>query len=346
MNLIQLTEQDKLRYNEFVASNARDAFLQSWEWGDWQEQLGKQVKRVALITNNDIIATAQLIKLPPHRSPMWYAPRGPVMGSDNRQEIFKKFIDLLKPTLGSALGVRVEPEESITGLETLAKQTLPSQPERTMIIDTTQDAEDILKKMHEKTRYNIRLAEKKGVTVTGTKGQDLTDEQIENCVTLLQATAQRQKFRNHSTTYLHTFLNHFRTLPPESAFRISVYFADYEHTLLTAAVMVDFGKTRMYLYGGSSSEHRNVMAPYLLHWRAITDAKKSGLNTYDLGGSETVSGKQAGFTRFKSGFNGTEISYAGTWDISFKPLLYPLYALSRKINRVRIRLSHKSNIIN
>jgi lipid II:glycine glycyltransferase (peptidoglycan interpeptide bridge formation enzyme) len=337
MQLIELTESDKSRYNEFVATHQRDAFLQSWEWGDWQIKLGKRVKRYALIDHEQIVASAQLIQLPPNRSPIWYAPRGPVFTTPSLK-MLDQIVTQLKTKLPGTLGIRVEPEQTVDGLAKVAKRTMPSQPERTAMINLSVDTEELLKKMHEKTRYNIRLAEKKGVQVASIPAHDLTHAQIASCINLLQTTAQRQKFRNHTTQYLQTFLRYFSELPKNSSFQVWVYFARYQSTTLTAAILIDFGQTRIYLFGGSSDKHRNVMAPYLLHWRAITEAKEKGLTFYDLGGSETVGGKEGGFTRFKSGFNGTEVNYPGTWDIPLKPLLYPLYALSRKLNRLRNKM--------
>ncbi len=337
MTLLRLTEADKYRYNEFVASHQRDAFLQSWEWGEWQKALGKTVQRFALHHGDHYAAVGQFIKLPPNRSPIWYAPRGPIIDPVSLKTL-DQFLSQVKSELPGALGIRIEPESVRAGLPSVAKRTLPSQPEKTAILDLTLHADELMKKMHEKTRYNIRLAERKGVTVTAVPASELTDELIDQCIHLLQATAERQQFRNHPTSYLEKFLRHFKSLGADSDLKVSIYFASFENQAITTAVMVDFGRTRMYLYGGSSEAYRNVMAPYLLHWKAITDAQEQGLEFYDLGGSETIGKKQAGFTRFKSGFNGAEISYSGTWDVPIKKALYPLYALSRKLNRIKNKL--------
>ena len=85
---------------------------------------------------------------------------------------------------------------------------------------------------------------------------------------------------------------------------LHIYKAIFQNQLLGAAFMVDFGKTRTFLFGGSSEFHKNVMAPYLLHWKAMQDAKALGLTTYDFWGIETSSGETPGFVRFKIGFRG------------------------------------------
>jgi lipid II:glycine glycyltransferase (peptidoglycan interpeptide bridge formation enzyme) len=110
-----------------------------------------------------------------------------------------------------------------------------------------------------------------------------------------------------------------------------------------AAVMVDFGRVRTYLFGGSSDRHREAMAPHLLHFTAILEAKAKGLQGYDFWGLETASGKTAGFVRFKQGFApqaGPESSgggvkeYAGAYDFACQPLSYRAYQGLRLINRL------------
>jgi len=104
--------------------------------------------------------------------------------------------------------------------------------------------------------------------------------------------------------------------------------------LLASAIYLDFGKTRTFLFGGSSSEDKNVMAPYLLHWQAMLDAKNLGMIFYDFWGTETASGKVPGFVRFKLGFGGGEKIYSGAHDLVVKPGLYWLYRTVRILYRM------------
>ncbi|MEZ4180585.1 MAG: peptidoglycan bridge formation glycyltransferase FemA/FemB family protein, partial [Candidatus Doudnabacteria bacterium] len=113
---------------------------------------------------------------------------------------------------------------------------------------------------------------------------------------------------------------------------LKVYGAYYQEELLASAIIIDYGGTRTYLFGGSSAEHRNVMAPYALHWQIITDAKHNGFNKYDWWGLETSRGKVEGFAQFKIRFGGQEISYPNAVDIPTNKIWYLIYAFLRKLN--------------
>ena len=84
--------------------------------------------------------------------------------------------------------------------------------------------------------------------------------------------------------------------------KLHIYKSIYQNKLLASAIFIDFGKTRTFLFGGSSAQDKNVMAPYLLHWQAILDAKNAGMKFYDFWGTETAKGEVPGFVRFKLGF--------------------------------------------
>ena len=102
---------------------------------------------------------------------------------------------------------------------------------------------------------------------------------------------------------------------------------------MAAAIVIDHGTTRTYLFGGSDNEKRNLMAPYALHWQAIQDAKNAGLTKYDWWGAETASGETPGFVQFKMRWGGTQKFYAGARDIVLNSSWYLAYNALRKVNR-------------
>ena len=119
--------------------------------------------------------------------------------------------------------------------------------------------------------------------------------------------------------------------------------------------MVDFGQTRTYLFGGSSSEHKNVMAPYLLHFQALRDAQSQGLKFYDFWGIETAGGDSPGFARFKLGFAprsssesaipqlgsafaSGQVEYGGAYDLVLRRFWYKAYSLLRMFYNLRKKL--------
>lgn len=344
MELIEVNENQKADYNRFVANSDSGSFLQSWEWGQWQESLGREAHRFIIKDNdknNDEIAGAmQLIKMPlPGKKSYLYAPYGPVIDFrfkilDLRflkQEIQKKF--------PKAVFVRLESKTQLPGLPSIAKKSLHIQPVNTLALDLTKSVDELLAGMHHKTRYNIRLAQKRGVEIVSdlvvVPGHGLYWKETFD---LIVETSRRQEYKSFTFDYYQKLLDFF-ACNQDGEVKVTVYRALYQKQLLATAVMVDFGSTRTYLFGGSSSEHREVMAPHLLHYKAIEDAKKSGMKIYDFWGLETTKEKNPGFARFKLGFGGKKFDYFGAWDIICKSAQYKLYQAGRVLNRWKSKLA-------
>jgi lipid II:glycine glycyltransferase (peptidoglycan interpeptide bridge formation enzyme) len=188
--------------------------------------------------------------------------------------------------------------------------------------------------MHPKTRYNIKVAQRHGIivepTFVATPGHGLN---LKEALDLVVDTAKRQGFRGYARPYYEGLIDFF-ALQPHRDLQLSVYKARWQGHLLAAAIMIDFGATRVYLFGGSSENNKNLMAPHLLHWQAIRDAAANGLKYYDFWGLETSTGKSAGFARFKQGFGGRTVTDPPASDIVLKPMWYTLYRITRKLRRL------------
>jgi lipid II:glycine glycyltransferase (peptidoglycan interpeptide bridge formation enzyme) len=265
-----------------------------------------------------------------------YAPYGPV--GDLRFEIldFRFLMQELRRKFPDAVFARLEPKNSnlISYFSSLFAKTKNIQPGKTLIVDLSKSDEQLLGEMHHKTRYNIRLAQKHGVEVKDQFSISVgSGFFLREAVDLLVETAARQGYKGFNTDYYNKLISHF-TLHNRGNLKLHVYKAVYQNKLLASAIMIDCGHTRTYLFGGSSDEFKNVMAPYLLHWQAMQDAKSAALKYYDFWGTETSAGKQAGFVRFKMGFGGQEKIYAGAWDYSFRLWQYKIYKLFRNFRRL------------
>lgn len=353
MQLIELSLADKEQYNRFVAAALSGGFLQSWEWGQWQEQLGRRVFRYKLLNDTgEQVASMQLIKMPlPLGKYYLYAPYGPVLAigeqiQDSRFKILE-FLSDLKSKFSNAVFIRTEPKESFNfpaAAKAMAGRQLSTfnlpviksaniQPAKTLILDLTKSNEELLAEMHPKTRYNIKLAQKHGVEI-----QDEFDVAIgrglffEEALRQISQTAKRQRFNTFPVAY-YEHLADFFMLRNRGDLKLHIYKAIYQNQLLATAIMVDFGNIRSFLFGGSSPEHREVMAPYLMHFQAIEDGRVLGLKCYDFWGVETAGGQTPGFVRFKLGFGGQIKQYAGAWDAVSRKLEYRLYQFFRSINR-------------
>ncbi len=188
------------------------------------------------------------------------------------------------------------------------------QPADTVAVELGPD-DILLDRMHKKTRYNIRLAEKKGVTV-----EKCGVEALNEWYALYRETAERDKISIHSETYYRDLFGH--------APNLALWLARHEGKLLAGNVVLVHREQAVYLYGASSNEHRNLMAPYALQWAAMTDARGQGATNYDLFGippTDDPSHPMHGLYRFKNGFGGDRIHRNGAWDFVIRPLAWTLW---------------------
>ncbi len=199
------------------------------------------------------------------------------------------------------------------------------QPPRTIVIDLRPDEDELLARMKQKTRYNIRLARRKGVTVRPW-------DDVDRFFDLLQVTAQRDRFPLHPRAY---YRRAYALFHPRGQAQLLV--AEYEGEPLAALMVFRRGPRAWYFYGASSNRHRNRMPTYLLQWEAMRWAKAQGAVEYDLWGIPDADEAQleAQFTqrrdglwgvyRFKRGFGGQVRRALGPWDRVYQPWLYRLY---------------------
>lgn len=337
MKLIELTEQDKEQYTHFAENQESGSFLQSWEWGQWQESLGREVKRFKIEgESQEWLGSVQLVKMAlPLKRHYWYAPYGPVISESCEAFEVDECIKLLKQKFIGEVFIRIEPKLEIPGILQYAKKSFFNvQPGSTLVLNLEQPEEQLLEQMHHKTRYNIRLAEKRGVKIEKefaiSAGHGLFYKET---IDLIIKTAERRKFRSFGRQYYDRLVNFF-ALHHQAKLKLHLYKAVYKDNLLSSSIMIDYGKTRTYLVGGSSLEYKNVMAPFLMHFRAFMDAKQEGLGFYDFWGTETSSGKTPGFVRFKLGFGGGQKKYPGAYDIVLSKKRYGFYQLVRFLNRL------------
>lgn len=281
------------------------SFLQSEDWGKFQESLGKTVEI------NPVKIKHQLF----WGFYYWYIPRVNVQVENNKLKAIKN---------SKCVFVRVEPDDEAY-IPPGAKKTKNVQPGRTLILNLTKTEDELLSSMHTKTRYNIRLSEKHGIKFSELK----TNEEIELGLNLICKTAKRQDYKDHGYDYYFKLLQYFGTNNKE--IKASLFGAWHETDLLCVGLFIDFQGTRTYLFGGSSDIKKNLMAPYTLHWQAILEAKNQGIKLYDFWGIETASGLAPGFAKFKMGFGGEVVEYPGCYDIALRGVWYNIYCIIRKL---------------
>lgn len=185
---------------------------------------------------------------------------------------------------------------------------------QTFCLDLTQTEEELLKNMHQKGRYNIRVAQKHNVVIKESKDIDIF-------ITLSNQTQKRQGFYAHDEKYFRNMWKHLREKIAH------LFVAEYEGQILAAWIVFKYGDTIYYPYGASSDKHRNVMATSLMLWETALWGKKNGCKIYDLWGVEE--GK--GFTKFKEQFGPTLVTFVGTYDLIINPLFYWLFRLMENL---------------
>lgn len=184
---------------------------------------------------------------------------------------------------------------------------------RTAMVDLERAESDILAGFKSKMRYNIRLAGRRGVEVSVAAD----DADFEAFVDLMGVTASRERFAIHHPSY---YRDVWQTFQPDQG---ALFIARYEGVPLAALMVVGAGRTAAYVFGGSSNQHRNLMAPHAVQWAAMQWARAHGFARYDLWGMadpDDPADAMSGVHRFKLGFNPDLVTYPGAFDLPVQPV--------------------------
>ena len=346
MEIKLITENLKEGWNNFVVSSSSPAsFLQSWEWGSFRsEKLNEKIFRFGIYENNKLISVALFIKRAlPNNKYYLNCPKGPIikfsifnfqfsnksqkLNFKFQKEIYSLLIKKIKEISfkENVIFIRVAPpyekkdEELDPGFKKPKLLTNLKEPESTSILGLSKSEEELLKVMHQKTRYNIRLSEKKGVVIKQEKNVDVL-------YNLLEETAKRDKINIFSKQYYQNLL--------DSNLNITQFIAYHENQPLSSIIIVGYGDTATYFYGASSDEKRNLMPNYLIQWKVIQWAKENGFKYYDFWGISADKGSWGGITKFKKGFTGQEMNFMGTFDYVLNKKWYNIFRIGKLIRNI------------
>jgi lipid II:glycine glycyltransferase (peptidoglycan interpeptide bridge formation enzyme) len=221
-----------------------------------------------------------------------------------------------------AMGSRKDISRPVIGLP-LRRAAADIQPPDTVLMDLRHSAEDLLEAMKPKWRYNIRLAEKKGVRV-----REAGREAIALFYRMYEETATRDRIAIHPEDYYQRLFSHASGGGAKPKLDLRLWIASHDEDELASIVTLFRGKRAVYLYGASFSTKRSLMPAYALQWSAILAAKEAGCEEYDFYGIPPVDDPQhpmAGLYRFKTGFGGSVAHRAGSWDYPLRPLSYRIF---------------------
>jgi len=322
-------------WDAFLSNRPHAHLMQTTAWGDLKSAFGWQVTRLVTQLPEGAVGAQLLFRRLYPGLILAYLPKGPVGDLPGQ-------IDLLEPLLPEldnlcrqrrAVFLKVEPDQLIDPVHPLELRPptgfRPSahaiQPPRTILVDLRGDEEQVLGRMKQKTRYNIRLALKKGVIV-----QPSADLKL--FYRLMEATGQRDQFGIHSVDYYRRAYELFH-----SRGEGELLFAEFEGELLAALMAFAHGERAWYFYGASAGQRRDLMPTYLIQWEAMRWARARGCTEYDLWGvpdfDEQVLESQFperadglwGVYRYKRGFGGQLHRAAGPWDRVYRDSFYKMY---------------------
>lgn len=303
--------------------------LQAFQWGQFRQKTGVKVVR-----GSNFQMTIHKIPNTPFN--IGYLPKGEMPTKEMIEELKQIgkennciFIQLEPNVVGGA-GKRQDPEQ--LGLRPAAH---PLFTQYSFVLDLTKSEDELLKNMSQKTRYNIKVAQKHGVEVI----EDNSDKAFREYLRLTQQTTERQKFFAHTQDYHKKMWEVLRTTDNRQLTTDNLIahllLAKYRGQTLVAWILFTLGDTLYYPYGASSNKHRETMASNLMMWEAIKFGKKLGLSKFDmwgaLGPNPDPKDPWYGFHKFKQGYGGELVEFVGSYDLVINPVLYELYKVADKV---------------
>ena len=335
-------------WNEDLLLLDNGHLLQTSEWAEvkrkngWvafylQWKVDAQLVAAAMVLERGLALSSISFKIRMH-----YVPKGPIFGESvdvaQLKQIEKDLVGFSKSRKAFVLNMDpevlvgkgvpdTESEENFAFGETFVDYLkeqgwffAPSQPQfqNSIFIDLTPDEDVLLSAMKQKTRYNVRLAGKKGVKVRVGNEAD-----FEMLAKMYAITAQRDGFAIRDLAYyirVWTIFFEKGMLKP--------LIAEVDGDAVAGLMLFVFGKMSWYIYGMSNGKHRNKMPTYLLQWEAMRISKELGCETYDLWGAPdefSEEDRMWGVYRFKDGLGGYVVRHVGNWELPLRPFNYFLY---------------------
>ncbi len=339
-------------YYEFLKNNPRCHFLQSLEWGKIKNNWKNEVLCVR-DDNGKIEGSMSILiqKIPVINRSILYCPRGPICDITNK-DVLNKLTNEVRSLAKreKAFIFRWDPDipnsnEEFKKLVVECGFNLKSdinhdinkviQPKYEMVLNIKDKTEDeLLASFSQKTRYNIRLSMKKGVTF-----EEGSSEDINEFFDILTTTSQRDQFLIRDVSYYKKVYD----IMKENG-HVKLYFAVFNGKRIASTLEIIYGNKAWYLYGASLREHSNVMPNYLLQWEMIKYAKQNGCEYYNLGGASGYIDENApgyGVFRFKKGFNPDFVEYIDELDIVFKPFTNMLFNVANRLRRFIRRIKKR-----
>lgn len=333
------------KWDRALASLPGAHVLQTWDWGDFKSRWGWTAQRLLWSESDRPTAAAQVLRRPIPLTP-WsflYVSKGPALDYADTglaQQVLADLEAYARET--QALFIKIDPDVprqygepragqpreacGQTTLELLARRGWCFSPQQiqfrnTVVIDLAPDLETLLAAMKSKWRYNIRLAERKGVTIRSGTGRDTAA-----FYKMYAQTAARDGFLIRPEAYYRDVWQRFLQTG-----RAEMLLASVDGEVVAGLILFIFGHTAWYMYGASTGQQRQLMPNHLLQWAAICRARERGCRRYDMWGAPDVfdqRGSMWGVYRFKQGFGGQVVQGLGAFDYPVNRPLYQVFTVA------------------
>ncbi|MBI2278461.1 MAG: peptidoglycan bridge formation glycyltransferase FemA/FemB family protein [Candidatus Brennerbacteria bacterium] len=309
-------------WNDMVVTKG-GSLLQSWEWGELQRMRGRDVLRFPSVSA--LVITMPLSLGRNYR----YIPHGPsgvILNLETIRALTENAYSRRTIFLRIEPRVANTPEARGALAEAGFKRTPDTQPSETILVDLVKSEDELLRDMEHDTRYAIRVAERRGVTVEFTGGAT-RPAAFAHFWELFETTNARHGLRAYEKRYYELVGG------LEGGCSSEIFSAKREGETIASAIVAYFGNTAYYLYAASRAGYGKYNAPSLLLWEIIRRAQARGYATLDLWGASATKKEWAGVTAFKKSFGGASVRFVGTWDYIYRPFWYAAYRFATAIRK-------------
>ncbi|MEK7600479.1 MAG: peptidoglycan bridge formation glycyltransferase FemA/FemB family protein [Patescibacteria group bacterium] len=301
------------------------SFLTTPEWLTFQQKLGRSAWRydaggvVANIVRHDI----------PFGKNYLYIPHGPILDTEAAPGGYDRAIRACIDEVVSiakreqSIFIKCEPlHDTVKQMLIRAgftHSTKALQPTRSLLLDLSQSEEELLSGMHHKTRYNIRLGERKGLRL---------EQSMDGTAfwRLMQQTAKHDGFSPHPASYYQALIDSFAGA---GVLQTQLFLVRYEGTVVAGAIILTHGDTMYYLHGAMDRAHKTLKAPSFMRWEIIRYYQSKGIHWYNFWGIDDD--RWPGVTRFKTGFGGREVEYPGACDMTISRGWHAVYRIAHSL---------------
>jgi peptidoglycan pentaglycine glycine transferase (the first glycine) len=340
IEFFSFSDANKAEWDQFVTQSPTGSVHQISVWKNFQEKIPGRGPDLGFGVRDkdsgEILATTFCVRMQTMFGKFWwYSARGPVFDQEKNEAAGALLMEHVAKELKKFGGIfwRFDPyvKEEFSKVRTW-KATQDYQPTDTLEIDLTKPNETILAEMKRKGRYNINLAQRKGVSIVAIENGAFTPQDLDDFWKLNGETTTRDRFSGHEKSY-------YRHLLEELEYHAVLFFAEFEGQRIATAISIFCADKSIYYFGASSSdrEMRNLMAPYLLQWEMMQYAKKKECKTYDFLGiapEGALKHAYAGISEFKWKFGGYRKTYLPGKEIILDPFWYIVYRVIKKAKSI------------